>query len=186
MSDTWRDKAACKGIAHNPDYNPDEDPFYDPPDRDDGGDKWEYARALCASCPVQMDCLTDALRSEGKGGVERHGFRGGLTPNGRKRVSLGLPGVPKPRKPKDTSKPTKAEVEATVAVAKARTPLVHRRRNEWVDNIIDLLDLGITGPEILHRLSRRADGVYKRLERAGRLDVWERLDIPQNFSRRAS
>jgi len=177
MSD-WREKAACKGIAHNPDFNPDEDPFYDPPPRDDGGDKWEYARAMCASCPVQMACLEDTLRSEGKGGVERHGFRGGLTPHGRKRVTLGLPAVPKKREPK--TPPTPEEVEDVFASVRARTPVTLRRRNEWVENIIDLLDLGFSGQDIVHRLARRPDAIYKRLERAGRTDLWPRFGISCN------
>lgn len=185
MSD-WRDKAACRGIAHNPDFNPEEDPFYDPPDRDDGGDKWEYARALCDRCPVKQACLDDALRTEGKGGSDRTGFRGGYTQHQRRRISLGLPAVPKKRKPKDKTPPTPAEVEDVFTTARARTPVALRRRNEWVENIVDLLDIGLTGPDVLHRLSRRSDGVFKRLERAGRLDVWERLGIPQNYTRKAS
>lgn len=181
---TWIEKAACRGIAHNPDFNPDEDPFYDPPEREDGGDKWEYARALCDRCPVKQACLEDALTSEGKGGSDRTGFRGGHTPHQRRRISLGLPAVPKKRERK--TPPTQAEAETVFAAAKARTPVALRRRNEWVDNIIDLLDLGLTGPDILHRLSRRSDGVFKRLERAGRLDVWDRFGIPQNYTRKAS
>jgi hypothetical protein len=185
MSD-WREKAACKGIAHNPDFNPDEDPFYDPPEREDGGDKWEYARAMCARCPawVRQACLDDALRTEGKGGSDRAGFRGGHTQHQRRRISLGLPATPKKRERKAPLTP--AEAEDVFATARARTPVALRRRNEWVDNIIDLLDLGLTGPDILNRLSRRSDGVFKRLERAGRLDVWERLGIPQNYTRKAS
>lgn len=175
MSD-WRDKAACRGIAHNPNFNPDEDPFYDPPEREDGGDKWAYARALCATCPVQMDCLNDTLRTEGKGGVERFGFRGGATPHMRRRISLGLPATAK-RTPRPKTPTDKKSNQASTAAAL-------RKREEWVETIIDLLDMGVPGNTIPDRLSRRADGIHKRLARAGRLDVWERLDIPQTLAPR--
>jgi hypothetical protein len=168
MSD-WREKAACRGIAHNPDFNPDEDPFYDPPEREDGGDKWEYARALCATCPAARACLEDALTTEGRGGVERHGFRGGHSPHQRKRISLGLPAVA-PRKPRPT------RTEPTEFVKKQRD-----KRAEFVQEIEELLDMGLTGREVLRTLNattrRSQDAVYMRLHRAGRDDLWKRLDI---------
>lgn len=171
---TWIEKAACRGIAHNPDFNPDEDPFYDPPEREDGGDKWEYARALCDRCPVKQACLDDALRLEHKGQA-REGFRGGHTPNQRRRLSLGLPAAPVRKK----AKPKKATGTRSPGNA-ASTEAAIRRREEWVENIIDLLDLGFSGQDIVHRLSRRPDAIYKRLERAGRLDVWPRFGISSN------
>lgn len=166
---TWIEKAACRGIAHNPDFNPDEDPFYDPPEREDGGDKWEYARALCARCPVKQACLEDALKSEGRGGVDRQGFRGGRTPHQRKRISLGLPATPqrKKRKPRD---------EPTEFVKKQLT-----KRQEFIEEIEELLEQGLTGHEVLRALNsttrRSQDAVYMRLKRADRNDLCKRLDI---------
>lgn len=179
---TWIEKAACRGIAHNPDFNPDEDPFYDPPEREDGGDKWEYARALCGGCPVRSACLDDALRLEHKGQA-REGFRGGLTSHQRRRVSLGLPAVAKRGRsgPRTTTPSTRKQ---SLNANQASTKAAARKREEWVENIVDLLDLGLTGTQVLHRLSRRADGVHRRLERAGRLDVWERLGVPQTYNPR--
>lgn len=165
---TWIEKAACRGIAHNPDFNPDEDPFYDPPEREDGGDKWEYARALCDRCPVRQACLDDALRLEHKGQA-REGFRGGLTSHQRRRVSLGLPAVAK-------RKPRPPRTEPTEFVKRQRDA-----RAEFVQEIEELLDMGLTGREVLRTLNattrRSQDAVYMRLKRADRNDLWKRLDI---------
>jgi hypothetical protein len=174
MSD-WREKAACRGIAHNPDFNPDEDPFYDPPEREDGGDKWEYARALCDACPVRQACLDDALRTEQRGQA-RDGFRGGHTAGQRRRISLGLPAVP-PRRQRKTNKAAGDNREAVTRANAASVSTALRKRQEWVDNIADLLDLGYTGEDIVRKLSRRPDAIYKRLESAGRTDLWARFGI---------
>ncbi|MDF2915949.1 MAG: Transcription factor WhiB [Microbacterium sp.] len=96
MSD-WRDKAACRGM--NPTRG--NDPFYD----QDGIENpiWDAAARICEPCKVTTECLAAALRAE-EGRATRHGFVGGLSPEQRKRVHLGLPAVPakKPRKERET------------------------------------------------------------------------------------
>jgi|GEM_PF-5726021 len=171
MSEDWRDKAACRGVAHDPGFDPSEDPFYDPPEREDGGDKWEYARSMCARCPITVReaCLSDALRVEGRGGVERHGFRGGHTPHARKRITLGLPAIA-PRKPRAP------RTEPTEFVKTQRN-----KRQEFIEEIEELLEQGLTGHEVLRTLKSTTrtsqDAVYMRLKRANRADLWKRLDI---------
>jgi len=55
-------------------------------------DKWDTASeldaaALCAGCPVQVNCLAAAIEEErGLGGSNRYLVRGGLTPHGRVRL----------------------------------------------------------------------------------------------------
>lgn len=45
------------------------------------------AKALCAGCPVQRECLDDAMEQEhGLGGKSRYLVRGGLTPHQRGRI----------------------------------------------------------------------------------------------------
>ncbi|HZF92031.1 WhiB family transcriptional regulator [Streptomyces sp.] len=47
--------------------------------------KLEFAKQVCAACPVRQACLDDALRQEGGCGHEsRHGVRGGLAPRARR------------------------------------------------------------------------------------------------------
>lgn len=78
---TWRTDAACR----------DADPaiFYPSPPigRPAGAyipaTEYDQARTICAQCPVQDQCLTDAMTVE-RG--DRHGMFGGLTP--RERASL--------------------------------------------------------------------------------------------------
>jgi hypothetical protein len=49
--------------------------------------KTEFAKKVCAACPVRQACLDDALRQEGGCGHEsRHGIRGGLTPRARRNL----------------------------------------------------------------------------------------------------
>jgi hypothetical protein len=45
-----------------------------------GRDQWERARAICADCPVQLQCLEDALNEDVH--INEHGgtFQAGLTP----------------------------------------------------------------------------------------------------------
>jgi len=62
----WRAQAKCRGadITH----------FY-PRTVEGRADAYEKARAVCATCPVQPQCLEDALRTE-----DFLGVRAGLTP----------------------------------------------------------------------------------------------------------
>ncbi|QJT04396.1 WhiB family transcriptional regulator [Streptomyces asoensis] len=47
--------------------------------------KAEAAKQICASCPVRIACLEDALAEEGGRGHEnRHGIRGGMAPRARR------------------------------------------------------------------------------------------------------
>ena len=53
-----------------------EDPHLFFPDKD-----WGPGKAICAACEVRAECLADALASEAES--NRHGLRGGMTPNER-------------------------------------------------------------------------------------------------------
>lgn len=68
--DDWRDAAACKD--HDPDAM-----FPDSHEPD-----IRYARSICATCPVAMPCLIDALDVNDND----HGIRGGLKPGERRAV----------------------------------------------------------------------------------------------------
>lgn len=172
---SWRDKAACRDITTNPDFDREHDPFYNPPEPEDDGDKWEFARNFCSACPVHMDCLNDALLDDRNGTEETRGFRGGLSFAQRKRVSLGLPAVPaKKAKPKPAKGGNTPEAQAGSITA------ARRRREEFVLNIEDLLDLELSGRDILARIGTRADAVRARLVRADRLDVWDRIGLSHN------
>ena len=47
-------------------------------------DTIKYAKQYCRSCPVQLECLSSALREEaGERRSMTHGIRGGLTRNER-------------------------------------------------------------------------------------------------------
>lgn len=66
--DDWSSKAACKGL----------DPaiFYPPND-----DEADVAKAICATCPVQVDCLEHAIELR-----EKNGVWGGATERERLRI----------------------------------------------------------------------------------------------------
>jgi WhiB family redox-sensing transcriptional regulator len=66
--DTWSAKAACKGL----------DPaiFYPPTD-----EEADEAKAVCAVCPVQAECLEHALELR-----EKNGVWGGATERERLRI----------------------------------------------------------------------------------------------------
>jgi WhiB family transcriptional regulator, redox-sensing transcriptional regulator len=68
MNMSWRSKAACNGL--------DPSIFY-PDENDDASD----AKAVCASCPVQVQCLEHAL-----GRREKEGIWGGCTERDRRRI----------------------------------------------------------------------------------------------------
>lgn len=52
------------------------DDFY--PERDTGSDPYFWARRVCETCPVRIECLDYALRAN-----EVHGMWGGKTPDER-------------------------------------------------------------------------------------------------------
>jgi len=90
----WKDHAACIGVGGDLFYpaDPDELPL--------GATQTPYtigeAKAICATCMVQFDCLQTALDNG-----ERHGIWGGMTWPERRRLlkSQGLPIPPPPRPP---------------------------------------------------------------------------------------
>jgi len=67
----WRDQAACAGQ--------DTELWF--PDQPIGS----TAVQICRRCPVRAECLYDALKHE-TSGATRHGIRGGLTTNERRRI----------------------------------------------------------------------------------------------------
>ena len=72
----WADAAICTSVGGD---------FFFPPA---GGNGLE-AKIVCASCPVRMDCMADAMRRDGlyKSHVDVSGVRGGLS--AKERISLG-------------------------------------------------------------------------------------------------
>lgn len=64
----WRNQAACRGL--DPDLFFSLDTFETKPDRDD---REIQAKAVCAGCPVRVECLEYALQAG-----ERYGIWGGL------------------------------------------------------------------------------------------------------------
>ena len=79
MTGPWWDSAACLGLADR-----ECDPWH-PTGRDiwaangAGYDAYAEARAICAGCPVTVECLTDAATMPDS--ILRHGgMRAGLTP----------------------------------------------------------------------------------------------------------
>lgn len=66
--DDWSNKAACKGL--------DPSIFYPPSD-----EEADEAKAICAVCPVQIDCLEHAIACR-----EKNGVWGGATERERLRI----------------------------------------------------------------------------------------------------
>lgn len=71
---TWRDQAACAGMADQ--GFAEHDPFH--PKHDGAASDYELARKICRRCPVRVECLEDALATEVASA--RVGMRGGMTP----------------------------------------------------------------------------------------------------------
>lgn len=65
---SWTDKSACLRLPLD---------WFFPV----GGTFTKKARAVCAGCPVRLDCLECTLNEEADG--ERYGLRGGLLPSER-------------------------------------------------------------------------------------------------------
>lgn len=73
--ESWWDRAACAGYGH--------DMFFPTTT-----DKIAAALAVCARCPVQVDCLTAALQEEADADRSRpYGIRGGTTAADRDRIA---------------------------------------------------------------------------------------------------
>lgn len=68
--DTWRDLAACRDIAKE---------VFFPEVDDNRSNIYNQARQICASCPVQEECLIYALQNS-----IIHGMFGGKSPNQRR------------------------------------------------------------------------------------------------------
>jgi WhiB family transcriptional regulator, redox-sensing transcriptional regulator len=70
MTAGWWHDAACKGM--------DVSLFFP---ANNCGQGFRTAMALCASCPVRVECLDDAIATE-----TTHGIRGGFTASERKHI----------------------------------------------------------------------------------------------------
>lgn len=64
----WRTEAACIGVEP--------ETFFPPPNSHANA-----AKRVCAGCPVQAECLAEAIRSDA-----RHGVWGGLSEHARGRL----------------------------------------------------------------------------------------------------
>jgi len=82
VAGVWRSLAACRGL-------PTEWWYVQGRITPEGLAMLKRAQAVCAECPVAMDCLTDAVMRN-----EQHGTWGGLTPKplGRLRSATNRPG----------------------------------------------------------------------------------------------
>ena len=69
----WRDASACRD-THPAVFYPTPDPHANA--RKVRTDLYAAARIVCDGCPVQADCLTEAVTSS-----DPYGFRAGLTPD---------------------------------------------------------------------------------------------------------
>ena len=79
----WRLAAACYGA-------PTEWFFAD----ENGGD-WANAKQLCDTCPVQRECLDEAMTNEGAMATQhRAGMYGGVTPLERETLNRAARGLP--------------------------------------------------------------------------------------------
>ena len=76
---SWLDDAACRGMTSDEAYR-----IFFPDDPGSYVGRWhlyDEARVFCARCPVVAACLADALRLR-----DREGFRGGATPEERRKM----------------------------------------------------------------------------------------------------
>lgn len=84
----WRDDAACQGFPTG---------WWYPESRQYEG----RAKQICAACPVQAECLDDALNHPDFH-VAQYGIRGGLTWAEQARLRAGRPQPRRPRRPAST------------------------------------------------------------------------------------
>lgn len=74
---TWLKTAACRTDGTDPET------FFP----DNNAVKIEQARAVCKTCPVRRECLTDCMKHEGgRSAKSRWGVYAGLTPRQRERL----------------------------------------------------------------------------------------------------
>lgn len=79
--ETWVERAACSALPQALFF---EDCWPSLEDGTDGAlvpEALERARTICGSCPVRVECHTQAMHQEaGSASNRRHGVRGGVTP----------------------------------------------------------------------------------------------------------
>jgi WhiB family redox-sensing transcriptional regulator len=90
--DAWRDDALCQQVGW--------EPFFPPK-----GGRSNAAKAICASCPVQAECLEYAVTS-----FQRHGIWGGKSETDFRRI----------RKERGLAEPPAVEARAAVTAEEAR------------------------------------------------------------------
>ena len=73
------DFAVCREV--------DGDPWYPPEREGSAGQPYDAARAICAGCPVDRECLEYALHLERSAMYNRHGMWGGHTPQERTAIA---------------------------------------------------------------------------------------------------
>lgn len=73
QKDDWQDRGACRPELHSEDIN---ELFF--PANNDAGD-YSAAQAICAVCPVRLECLDWALSVN-----DQNGAWGGMTPPQRR------------------------------------------------------------------------------------------------------
>lgn len=81
----WHAKAACYSMIRSPETP---NPFFSPVGDDDSPksepdrpQRIAKAKSICAECPVQVECVMWALRTE-----DRYSIAGGLTPTQRRKA----------------------------------------------------------------------------------------------------
>ncbi len=77
---SWRDKAACVGMASH---------IFFPTDQKFTESSWAAGRAVCAGCPVREECLALAISIDLS--EDRWGMFGGMTPTERRYYRRSLP-----------------------------------------------------------------------------------------------
>lgn len=80
---TWWERAACIGVNQNV-FFPRFDNKSKPEQR---RSLYDAAKAICARCDVVKECLAAAMKEELS--YDRHGVRGGLSPEERTKIARG-------------------------------------------------------------------------------------------------
>lgn len=164
MTDDWRLRATCRGMADA--TFAESDPFY----RVRSDDPHTEARARCNRCPVADECLADAWRTE-KG--DAHGMRAGLTGEERaaawrrlKRKGTPLPG---PRRQSPAGAKRAAQLAHTKPAGQPADAVEMRMRHE-------MHNAGHTADEIAAATGRHVDTIRKWRQREG-MRMPERDDL---------
>jgi WhiB family redox-sensing transcriptional regulator len=133
----WRESAACARV----------DPELFHPERGQG-ERIAYARAkaVCANCPVQRECLDDALEQD-----DRYGIWGGLLPHEREEI----------RRQRGMTRDARSNG--------ARAMLANRELNDRLLPRYEALIASVgNAAELQRELGISADALNKRMERARR------------------